>query len=70
MIVGPTANFRVELIDQIGGKSNRKLNPKAFYEKLRGPLRDLGIELSPKPDNYRKQIAATLSCRSGKARTP
>ncbi len=36
--------------------SNRKLKPKAFYEKLRGQLSDLGIELSPKPDNYRKQI--------------
>jgi hypothetical protein len=36
--------------------ANRKLKPKAFYEKLRGPLRDLGIELSPKPDSYRKQI--------------
>jgi hypothetical protein len=36
--------------------ANRKLKPKAFYEKLRGPLGDLGIELSPKPDSYRKQI--------------
>jgi hypothetical protein len=36
--------------------ANRKLKPKAFYEKLRGPLKDLGIELSPKPDSYRKQI--------------
>jgi hypothetical protein len=36
--------------------SNRKLKPKAFYEKLRGPLSDLGIELSSKPDSYRKQI--------------
>jgi len=36
--------------------ANRKLKPKAFYEKLRGPLSDLGIKLSSKPDNYRKQI--------------
>jgi hypothetical protein len=36
--------------------AKRKLKPKAFYEQLRGPLKDLGIELSPKPDSYRKQI--------------
>jgi hypothetical protein len=36
--------------------ANRKLKPKVFYEQLRGPLKDLGIELSPKPDSYRKQI--------------
>jgi hypothetical protein len=36
--------------------ANRKLKPKAFYEKLRSPLSDLGTELSPKPDSYRKQI--------------
>ncbi len=36
--------------------ANRKLKPKAFYEQLHGPLSDLGIELSPKPDSYRKQI--------------
>jgi hypothetical protein len=36
--------------------ANRKLKPKAFYEKLRGPLSDLGFALSPKPDSYRKQI--------------
>jgi hypothetical protein len=36
--------------------ANRKLKPKAFYEKLRGSLSDLGIELSLKPDSYRKQI--------------
>jgi hypothetical protein len=36
--------------------AKRKLKPKAFYEELRGPLSDLGIKLSPKPDSYRKQI--------------
>ena len=36
--------------------ANRKLKPKAFYEKLRGPLSDVGIKLSPKSDSYRKQI--------------
>jgi hypothetical protein len=36
--------------------SNRKLKPKAFYEKLRGPLSNLGIKLSSKPNSYRKQI--------------
>jgi hypothetical protein len=36
--------------------ANRTLKPKAFYEKLRSPLRDLGVALSAKPDSYRKQI--------------
>jgi hypothetical protein len=36
--------------------AHRKLKPKAFYEKLRDPLSDLGFALSPKPDSYRKQI--------------
>jgi hypothetical protein len=36
--------------------AKRKLKPKAFYQQLHGPLSDLGIELSPKPDSYRKQI--------------
>ncbi len=36
--------------------AKRKLKPKAFYEELRGPLGDLGIKLSSKPDSYRKQI--------------
>ena len=33
-------------------KANHKLKPKEFYEKLRGPLKDLGIELSSKPSSY------------------
>ena len=37
-------------------KANRELKPKAFYAKLRGPLKDLGIELSPNPKSYPKQI--------------
>jgi hypothetical protein len=36
--------------------ANRKLKPKEFYEKLRGPLQDLGTTLSSNPDSYRKQI--------------
>lgn len=36
--------------------THRKLKPKAFSEKLRGQLSDLGFDLSPKPDSYRKQI--------------
>lgn len=36
--------------------AKRKLKPKAFYEELRGPLADLGIQLASKPDTYRKQI--------------
>ncbi len=37
-------------------KTNHKLKPKEFYVKLRGPLKDLGIELSSNPNSYRKQI--------------
>jgi hypothetical protein len=37
-------------------KANHKLKPKEFYAKLHGPLRDLGIELSSKPNSYPKQI--------------
>jgi len=37
-------------------KANHRLNPKEFYEKLHGPLKDLGIELSSKPNSYPKQI--------------
>jgi len=37
-------------------KANLKLKPKEFYNKLRGPLSDLGINLSSEPDSYRKQI--------------
>jgi hypothetical protein len=32
------------------------LKPKAFFEKLKDPLRQLRVHLSPKPNNYRKQI--------------
>jgi len=35
---------------------NRDLKPKPFFEKMRGQLRRHGIELSPKPGSYRKQI--------------
>jgi hypothetical protein len=37
-------------------KANHTLKPKEFYAKLRGPLKDLGIELSSKPNSYPKQI--------------
>jgi len=37
-------------------KANHRLKPKEFYAKLRGPLKDLGIELSSNPNSYRKQI--------------
>jgi len=36
--------------------TNRKLKPRAFCKQLRGQLSDLGFDLSPKPDSYRKQI--------------
>jgi hypothetical protein len=37
-------------------KANHKLKPKDFYAKLRGPLKDLGTELSSNPNSYPKQI--------------
>jgi hypothetical protein len=37
-------------------KANHTLKPKEFYAKLRGPLEDLGIELSSNPNSYPKQI--------------
>ncbi len=37
-------------------KDNHRLKPKEFYAKLRGPLKDLGIELSSNPNSYPKQI--------------
>jgi hypothetical protein len=37
-------------------KANHTLKPKEFYAKLRGPLKDLGIELSSNPNSYPKQI--------------
>jgi hypothetical protein len=37
-------------------KANHKLKPKEFYAKLRGPLKDLGMELSSNPNSYPKQI--------------
>jgi hypothetical protein len=37
-------------------KANHRLKPKEFYAKLRGPLKDLGIELSSNPNSYPKQI--------------
>src|SRR5467141_3930405 len=37
-------------------KANHPLKPKEFYAKLRGPLKDLGIELSSNPNSYPKQI--------------
>ena len=37
-------------------KANHGLKPKEFYAKLRGPLKDLGIELSSNPNSYPKQI--------------
>jgi hypothetical protein len=56
-------------------KANHKLKPKEFYAKLHGPLKDLGIEVSSKPNSYPKQIErlkkqaqaylATLSRKSG-----
>jgi hypothetical protein len=33
-------------------KANHKLKPKEFYARLRGPLKDLGIELSSNPNSY------------------
>lgn len=33
-------------------KANHQLKPKEFYAKLRGPLRDLGIQLSSNPNSY------------------
>lgn len=37
-------------------RGHHKLKPKEFYAKLRGPLKDLGIALSPNPNSYPKQI--------------
>lgn len=37
-------------------RANHRLKPKEFYAKLRGPLEDLGIELSSNPNSYPKQI--------------
>lgn len=37
-------------------KANHSLKPKGFYARLRGPLKDLGIELSSNPNSYPKQI--------------
>jgi hypothetical protein len=37
-------------------KANHKLKPREFYARLRGPLKDLGIELSSNPNSYPKQI--------------
>jgi hypothetical protein len=37
-------------------KAHHKLKPKEFYAKLRGPLKDLGIQLSSNPNSHRKQI--------------
>jgi hypothetical protein len=37
-------------------KANHRLKPKEFCAKLRGPLKDLGIELSSNPNSYPKQI--------------
>jgi hypothetical protein len=37
-------------------KTNHSLKPKEFYTKLRGQLKDLGIELSSNPNSYPKQI--------------
>ena len=37
-------------------RAHHKLKPKEFYAKLRGPLKDLGIELSSNPNSYPKQI--------------
>ncbi len=37
-------------------KANLSLKPKEFYAKLRGQLKDLGIELSSNPNSYPKQI--------------
>jgi len=54
ILSGESLSDKKELLQLVW--ANRKLKPKAFYEKLRGPLRDLGKELSPKPDNYRNQI--------------
>jgi hypothetical protein len=54
ILSGESLTDKKELLQLVW--SNRKLKPKAFYEKLRGPLSDLGIELSSKPDSYRKQI--------------
>jgi len=37
-------------------RANHKLKPKEFYAKLRGPLKDLGIQLSSNLNSYPKQI--------------
>jgi hypothetical protein len=54
ILAGESLTDKKELLQLVW--ANRKLKPKAFYEKLRGRLSDLGIELSAKPDSYRKQI--------------
>jgi hypothetical protein len=54
ILSGESRSDKKELLQLVW--ANRKLKPKAFYEKLRGPLNDLGEELSPKPNSYRKQI--------------
>jgi hypothetical protein len=54
ILSGESLSDKKELLQLVW--ANRKLKPKAFYEKLRGPLSDLGEELSPKPNSYRKQI--------------
>jgi hypothetical protein len=54
ILSGDSLTEKKELLQLVW--AHRKLKPKAFYEKLRGPLSDLGNELSTKPGSYRKQI--------------
>jgi hypothetical protein len=54
ILSGKSLTDKKELLQLVW--AHRKFKPKAFFEKLRGPLSDLGFALSSKPDNYRKQI--------------
>jgi hypothetical protein len=54
ILSGESLSDKKELLQLVW--AHRKFKPKAFYEKLRGRLSDLGEELSPKPNSYRKQI--------------
>jgi hypothetical protein len=54
LLSGESLSDKKELLQLVW--AHRKFKPKAFCDKLRGPLSVLGFDLSPKPDSYRKQI--------------
>jgi exoribonuclease R len=54
ILIGKSLSHKKEALLLV--KANHKLKPKEFYARLRGPLKDLGIELSSNPNSYPKQI--------------